>query len=143
MAAVSVSFTHVVKALKPAVNAIESALMLGKVLHPTLYASLIPIVLGVALASASEVTFTMFGFLMAMASNFFCEKRNVLSTKFVSAGDMGKEKTTRKTNQLAVLNVVATVALLPVAMMFPGGLWSVSPAWQPLLPAAFPRASLL
>ena len=142
LAAVSVSFTHVVKALEPVVNAIASAFMLGKVFHPTLYASLIPIVLGVALASASEVTFSMFGFLMAMASNFFYVARNVLSTKFVSAGDMGKEKTTRKTNQLAVVNIVATVALLPVAMMFPGGPWSVSRAWQVAVASGVPAREL-
>ena len=138
LAAVSVSFTHGVKALEPAVIIIPSAFILVEVFHPTLYDSLIPIILGVALASALEVTYSMFGFLMAMASNFFYVARNVLSTKFVSAGDMCKEKTTRKTNQLAVVNIVATLALLPLAMMFPGGLWSVSRASQVAVASGVP-----
>mmetsp|Transcript_3625 Transcript_3625/g.10923 ORF Transcript_3625/g.10923 Transcript_3625/m.10923 type:complete len:444 (+) Transcript_3625:85-1416(+) len=130
LGAVAVSFTHVVKALEPAVNAIASALVLGQVFHPMVYASLAPVFLGVALASSSELSFTMFGFLTAMASNFAFVTRNVLATKFGSVGDMGEDKTTRKTNQLAVLTAVATLVLLPVAMVLPGGLFSIPAAWS-------------
>merc|ERR1719434_431492 len=70
LGAVAVSFTHVVKALEPAVNAIASALILGQVFHPMVYASLLPVFAGVALASSNELSFTMFGFLTAMGSNF-------------------------------------------------------------------------
>jgi len=130
LGAVAVSFTHVVKALEPAVNAVASALILGQVFHPMVYASLAPVFLGVALASSSELSFTMFGFLTAMASNFFFVTRNVLATKFGSTGDMGEDKTTRKTNQLAVLTFVAAAVLFPVALLLPGGLLSFSGACQ-------------
>ncbi|CAK9055179.1 unnamed protein product [Durusdinium trenchii] len=109
LGAVAVSFTHVVKALEPAVNAIASALILGQVFHPMVYASLLPVFAGVALASSKELSFTMFGFLTAMASNFFFVTRNVLATKFGDVGDMGEDKTQRKTNQLAVLTAVAAL----------------------------------
>lgn len=133
LGAVAVSFTHVVKALEPAVNAIASALILGQVFHPMVYASLLPVFAGVALASSKELSFTMFGFLTAMASNFFFVTRNVLATKFGDVGDMGEDKTQRKTNQLAVLTGVATLVLLPVVVLLPGGLTSVPTAWKAAL----------
>jgi len=130
LGSVAVSFTHVVKALEPAVNAIASALILGQVFHPMVYASLLPVFFGVALASSSELSFTMFGFLTAMASNFCFVTRNVLATKLGSVGDMGTDKTERKTNQLAVLTMVATAVLFPIALVLPGGLLSIPAAWQ-------------
>lgn len=129
LGSVAVSFTHVVKALEPAVNAVGSALILGQVFHPVVYASLLPIFAGVALASSSELSFTMFGFLTAMASNFCFVARNVLATKYGAVGDMGEDKVTRKTNQLAVLTAVATLVLLPIALVLPGGLMSAPAAW--------------
>lgn len=133
LGSVAVSFTHVVKALEPAVNAMASALLLGQIFHPMVYLSLLPVFLGVALASSSELSFTMFGFLTAMLSNFAFSARNVLATKFGSVGDMGTDKTERKTNQLAVLTIVATLVLLPIALVIPGGLLSAPAAWQAAL----------
>jgi len=142
LGAVAVSFTHVVKALEPAVNAIASALVLGQVFHPMVYASLLPVFAGVALASSKELSFTMFGFLTAMASNFFFVTRNVLATKFGDVGDMGEDKTQRKTNQLAVLTFVATMVLLPVVLFLPGGLLSVPSAWNAALAKGVSAKSL-
>jgi len=142
LGAVAVSFTHVVKALEPAVNAIASALVLGQVFHPMVYASLLPVFAGVALASSKELSFTMFGFLTAMASNFFFVTRNVLATKFGDVGDMGEDKTQRKTNQLAVLTFVATMVLLPVVLFLPGGLLSVPTAWNAALAKGVSAKSL-
>jgi len=46
---------------------------------------------------------------------------------------MGEDKTQRKTNQLAVLTGVATLVLLPVVVLLPGGLTSVPAAWKAAL----------
>lgn len=143
LGAVAVSFTHVVKALEPAVNAMASALFLGQVFHPLVYLSLAPVFLGVGLASASELSFTMFGFLCAMASNFFFVARNVFATKFGKVGDMGTDTTTRKTNQLAVLTFVATAVLFPVALLLPGGLLSAPAAWNASIQAGVPAKTLM
>lgn len=129
LGAVAVSFTHVVKALEPAVNAIASAFILGQVFHPLVYLSLAPVFIGVGLASSADLSFTMFGFVTAMMSNLFFVARNVLATKLGGVGDMGSDTTTRKTNQLAVLTAVATTVLLPVALVLPGGLLAVPSAW--------------
>eukprot|EP00929_Paragymnodinium_shiwhaense_P071643 TRINITY_DN363_c0_g1_i6.p1 TRINITY_DN363_c0_g1~~TRINITY_DN363_c0_g1_i6.p1 ORF type:complete len:463 (+),score=104.66 TRINITY_DN363_c0_g1_i6:86-1390(+) len=126
----AVSFTHVVKALEPALNAIASAFLLGQVFHPLVYASLIPVFVGVGMASASEMSFTMFAFGTAMMSNMFFVTRNVLATKLGGVGQMGDDMITRKTNQLCVLTMVATAVLFPVALCLPGGLLSVGPAWE-------------
>jgi len=142
LGAVAVSFTHVVKALEPAVNAIASALILGQVFHPMVYLSLAPVFIGVALASSAELSFTMFGFATAMASNFAFVTRNVLATKFGSVGEMGSDTTTRKTNQLAVLTAVATLVLLPLALLLPGGLLSVPSAWAKAVKSGVSAGSL-
>eukprot|EP00444_Apocalathium_aciculiferum_P003949 CAMPEP_0183399032 /NCGR_PEP_ID=MMETSP0370-20130417/11649_1 /TAXON_ID=268820 /ORGANISM="Peridinium aciculiferum, Strain PAER-2" /LENGTH=444 /DNA_ID=CAMNT_0025580121 /DNA_START=55 /DNA_END=1389 /DNA_ORIENTATION=+ len=142
LGAVAVSFTHVVKALEPAVNAIASALILGQVFHPMVYASLLPVFAGVALASSSELSFTMFGFATAMASNFAFVTRNVLATKFGSTGDMGTEMIERKTNQLAVLTIVATAIVFPLALLLPGGLLTAPAAWSAAIAKGIPAGKL-
>jgi len=143
LGACAVSFTHVVKALEPAVNAIASALLLGQVFHPMVYASLLPVFAGVALASSSELSFSMFGFLTAMGSNFAFVTRNVLATKFGKAGDMGDDQQTRKTNQLAVLTMVAAAVLFPVCLFIPGGLLSMPSAWASAVEAGVSSSKLL
>jgi solute carrier family 35 protein E1 len=130
LGAVAVSFTHTVKALEPGVNAIASGLLLGQVFHPFVYLSLVPVFAGVAMASAGEMSFTMFGFLTAFGSNFAFVLRNVLSTKFGSVGQMGDDAVTRKTNQLSVLTTVAALVLLPFVVFIPGGLLEAPAAWD-------------
>merc|ERR1719442_363306 len=140
---VAVSFTHVVKAAEPAVNAMASALILGQVFHPMVYASLLPVFGGVALASSNELSFTSFGFLTAMGSNFAFVARNVLATKFGKAGDMGDDQQTRKTNQLAVLTMVAAAVVTPVCFFVPGGLLSIPSAWAGAVDAGVSSSKLL
>jgi len=142
LSAVAVSFTHVVKALEPAINAVASALVLGQVFHPLVYASLAPVFLGVALASAGELSFTPFGFATAMLSNFAFVARNVLATKLGGIGDMGEDKTERKTNQLAVLTIVAAIVLFPIALVLPGGLRSIPSAWNGAIASGVPASKL-
>jgi len=129
----AVSFTHVVKALEPAVNAVASAVLLGQIFHPVVYLSLLPVFAGVGLASASELSFTTFALMTAMASNVFFALRNVIASKTGSVGEMGEGTITRKSNQLCVLTIVATSVLFPVVLVIPGGLLSFSEAWTAAL----------
>merc|ERR1719487_1665932 len=110
----AVSFTHVVKALEPAVNAVASAFLLGQIFHPLVYCSLLPVFAGVGIASASELSFTTYALMTAMCSNVFFALRNVVASKTGSVGEMGEGVITRKTNQLCVLTFVATAVLFPV-----------------------------
>jgi len=83
LGAVAVSFTHTIKAMEPFFSVLLSALFLGEAPTLAVVGSLLPIVGGVALASASEATFNWFGFLAAMGSNVTFQSRNVFSKKFM------------------------------------------------------------
>jgi len=143
LCSMAVSFTHVVKALEPAATAFATAVILKEVFHPAVYLSLIPVFAGVAMASASEVSFALFGFMTAMLSNFALSARNVLASKFGSLGDMGDDKVERMTNQLSILTIVATVLLLPLAIALPGGLLDCPSAWHAALDRNVPMAELV
>eukprot|EP00931_Biecheleriopsis_adriatica_P051734 TRINITY_DN30038_c0_g1_i1.p1 TRINITY_DN30038_c0_g1~~TRINITY_DN30038_c0_g1_i1.p1 ORF type:complete len:767 (+),score=66.24 TRINITY_DN30038_c0_g1_i1:82-2382(+) len=130
LAVVNVSLTHTVKALEPLVNAIVSAALLGKIFHPLVYVTLIPVVMGVALASVEDASYNTFGFITAMASNVFFALRNVMSAKYHFEGDMGEGTTTRKTNQLIVLTLLASFLWSPIGICAPGGLLVLKDAWK-------------
>ncbi|KAF5833051.1 hypothetical protein DUNSADRAFT_10757, partial [Dunaliella salina] len=68
-AAVAISLTHTVKTLEPAFNVLLSRLILGEVTPLPAMLALIPIMAGVGMASAGELSFNWTGFLTAMASN--------------------------------------------------------------------------
>lgn len=73
--------------MEPFFSVLLSALFLGESPSIPIVLSLLPVVGGVALASATEVTFNWAGFLAAMGSNVTFQSRNVFSKKF-----MGKKK---------------------------------------------------
>ena len=75
----AVSFTHVIKACEPVFAAVLSRFLLHTETPPAVYVSLIPIVLGVGIGSAKELSFTWHGFFAGMASNLFYQLRIVLA----------------------------------------------------------------
>jgi solute carrier family 35 protein E1 len=111
-ATVAVSFTHTVKTLEPVFSALGVYLVSGTVYPLPVYLSLIPVIGGVALASATELSFTWIGFLTAMSSNVAFAARAIYSKKLMS--DM---------TPLNLYNYVTIVALLfciPFALFFEG-----------------------
>lgn len=83
LGAVSVSFTHTIKAMEPFFSVLLSWAFLGSVPSAALLVTLVPIVGGVALASFSEPSFSWVGFAAAMGSNVTFQSRNVLSKKLM------------------------------------------------------------
>ena len=67
----AVSMTHVVKALEPLFSAGVNAVVRGEILPAPVYAALLPVVGGVAVAIASDLTFNPLSFGAAMTSNLF------------------------------------------------------------------------
>ena len=123
--AVAISFTHVVKALEPFINVVGSAVFLKSTFAAPVYASLVPIVAGVIMASLSEVSFNWLGFLTAMGSNFAFTTRNLLSKVSMS---QPKGKNMSAMNLYAVLTLMCTVLLFPFAL---AAEWRVFPtAWR-------------
>ncbi|TKY73509.1 Phosphoenolpyruvate/phosphate translocator 1 [Spatholobus suberectus] len=113
---VAVSFTHTIKAMEPFFSVVLSAMFLGEM--PTLWVvgSLVPIVGGVALASATEASFNWAGFWSAMASNVTNQSRNVLSKKVM----VKKEDSMDNITLFSIITVMSFFLLAPVAVFMEG-----------------------
>jgi solute carrier family 35, member E1 len=81
LGAVAVSLTHTIKSMEPFFTVVLSWLLMGARPAKRVLASLCPIVIGVVVASATDLSFTWAGFNAAMASNVAFQLRNVLSKK--------------------------------------------------------------
>ena len=85
----TVSFSHTVKSSAPAYM-VAANLMMGNSFPPLVYLSMLPILAGVLLSSLSELSFTMFGFLAASASNVAFVARDLGSKRAMAGGSEGK-----------------------------------------------------
>jgi len=113
----AVSFGHIVKASEPVVSSMLNFFFLGEVMPWQVYASLLPIIGGVGLASASELSFNWLCFGAAMGSNLGSASRAVYSKK-VMKGDIGENMDAA--NVYAVLTIMATFMLIPIALLIEG-----------------------
>ena len=76
---VELSFSLTIKSAEPLCTALLSWMLMGETYSIAVYTSLFSIVAGVILASASELSFTMIGFVCAWMSNFALASRSVLN----------------------------------------------------------------
>jgi solute carrier family 35 protein E1 len=113
----SVSFVHVVKSAEPLFAAMLSFLITRKSMPFRSYASLIPIVVGVGLASFKEFSFSWFGFSAAMISNLLYPSRMVLSKKILS-DKPGKQLSA--SNTFRMITAIAFLELLPITFLLEG-----------------------
>ncbi|KAK2995001.1 hypothetical protein RJ640_030048, partial [Escallonia rubra] len=111
-AAVAVSFTHTVKALEPFFNAAASQFILGQQIPLTLWLSLAPVVLGVSMASLTELSFNWLGFISAMISNISFTYRSIYSKKAMTDMD--------STNLYAYISIIALLVCIPPALILEG-----------------------
>lgn len=114
----AVSFAHIVKASEPVVTCVMNALLLGQVLPLPVYATLIPIIGGVGIASMKELSFTWLALAAAMLSNVSSAARGVLSKKTMSGKKIGENLDAQ--NLYAVLTALSTLILIPTALAFEG-----------------------
>lgn len=127
----AVSFTHVVKSAEPVFSAVLAGVIMRSVFAPQVYITLLPIVFGVALASATELSFSWFGFITAMVSNLFYQLRIVWSKQLLSGSsstDGGATTKVSGSNLFRLITIIAAFFLLPVAVVLEGHL--VMPAWR-------------
>jgi solute carrier family 35 protein E1 len=122
----SVSFVHVVKSAEPVFAAVLAGLLNKSFYAPQVYLTLLPIVLGVALASCSELTFSWFGFITAMVSNFFYQLRIVVSKPLLATSADGSKISGG--NLYRVLTVIAAIFLVPISLYLEGN--AIMPAWR-------------
>ena len=114
-AAVAISLTHTIKTLEPAFNVLLSKAILGTSTPPAVMATLIPIMGGVALASASDLSFNWTGFIGAMVSNLTFGFRAVWSKKA-----MGSIKNLDSTAIYAWTTLISVLICVPAAAVFEG-----------------------
>jgi len=114
----AVSFAHIVKASEPVVTCGANALLLGEVLPLKVYATLLPIIGGVAIASMKELSFTMLALASAMLSNVSSSLRGVLSKKTMSGKQIGENLDAQ--NLYAVLTAMSTLVLIPMMLAIEG-----------------------
>uniref|UniRef100_A0A7S4SHE8 Sugar phosphate transporter domain-containing protein n=1 Tax=Alexandrium monilatum TaxID=311494 RepID=A0A7S4SHE8_9DINO len=111
----SVSFTHVVKTREPVWMALGNFLVTGAVLPRAQVLALLPIMLGVAIASAGELSFTWVGFLAALGSTIAFAGRGIFSKRLMTG-----EQSMSPLNVYAMDSLLALVFTLPVAAMSDG-----------------------
>ena len=86
---VAVSFTETIKSSAPAFTVVISRLILGQVTGRYVNLSLVPVMAGLAICSANELSFNMLGFLAALGTNISECGQNVYSKMLIS-GDAFK-----------------------------------------------------
>ncbi|KAK9131900.1 hypothetical protein Scep_011428 [Stephania cephalantha] len=111
-AAVAVSFTHTIKALEPFFNAAASQFLLGQQIPLSLWLSLAPVVIGVSMASLTELSFNWIGFISAMISNISFTYRSLYSKKAMTDMD--------STNVYAYISIIALIVCIPPAIIIEG-----------------------
>lgn len=84
LALVPVSFTETVKSTAPLFTVIFAKVILGQQTSLQVKLSLIPVVVGLALCSATELSFNIFGFLAAVMNNVVDCIQNVYSKKLLA-----------------------------------------------------------
>ncbi|KAJ4960443.1 hypothetical protein NE237_020353 [Protea cynaroides] len=111
-AAVAVSFAHTIKALEPFFNASASQFILGHQIPLSIWLSLAPVVIGVSMASLTELSFNWTGFIGAMISNIAFTYRSIYSKKAMTGMD--------STNVYAYTSIIALLVCIPPAILIEG-----------------------
>lgn len=124
----AVSFTHIIKAAEPAFTSLFSALFLKQYFSPVVYASLIPVMGGVAIASLTERKFSWLAFNSAMLANTASAGRGIFAKKTMREP---QGQNMDPANLYAVLTILATLIMAPVAFLVEGS--KLKPAWEAAL----------
>ncbi|CAO2205006.1 unnamed protein product [Urochloa humidicola] len=111
-AAVAVSFAHTIKALEPFFNAAATQFVLGQQVPFALWMSLAPVVIGVSMASLTELSFNWTGFINAMISNISFTYRSIYSKKAMTDMD--------STNVYAYITIISLFVCIPPTLFVEG-----------------------
>eukprot|EP00922_Rhytidocystis_sp_ex-Travisia-forbesii_P054350 GHVS01080581.1.p1 GENE.GHVS01080581.1~~GHVS01080581.1.p1 ORF type:complete len:622 (-),score=158.15 GHVS01080581.1:338-2203(-) len=112
----AISFVHIVKAAEPAFTAFLSTLTGSKPLSAATYISLVPVILGVSLASLKELSFTWTALVGATMSNVGSAMRGIEAKKTLSNPTAIGHNLTAP-NVYALLTACAATMLAPVALL--------------------------
>jgi len=113
----TVAFTNVVKTLEPLFTCLFSAIFLKQVFALPVYLSLLPVIAGVAVASANEVSFSAISLISGLLSNV-CFALRAITAKRLMTKPVGENMNAQ--NLYAVLTVISLAAILPFALAVEG-----------------------
>lgn len=111
---IPVSFNQAIGATTPAFTAVLAAVMLGHRETTPVYLSLIPVIIGIVIASGAEPMFNLVGFLAALTATAGRALKSVLQGLMLS-------DSSEKMDSLSLLLYmapVATAALVPITLYF-------------------------
>ena len=127
LGAVNVSLTHTIKSLEPFFTVFLSYIFLGSVPTLPVLLTLVPIVAGVVVASATDLSFNWYGFATAMGSNLFFQSRNVISKKYMVESSLesledgnAAKSILDEINLFACISIASAVMMIPVMLAFDG-----------------------
>lgn len=123
----AISFTHILKATEPVWSALILAFGFGEILPWPVYASLVPIIAGVGLASLKELSFTWLAFGSGTLSAVTSAAKAILSKKVLDGKPLGTNLT--PPNMFAVLTILGFAMILPLAYIMEGPA-QVQAAWS-------------
>jgi len=111
----AISFTHVLKATEPVWAALISAVVFRDFLPLPVYLSLVPIILGVSLASLKELTFSWYSFIAGTMSAVTSASKAILSKKVLDGKPLGENLT--PANMFAILSILGFISIVPVSLI--------------------------
>ena len=111
----AISFTHVLKATEPVWSALISAAVFRDFMPVPVYLSLVPIILGVSLASLKELSFSWMSFVAGTGSAVTSAAKAILSKKVLDGKPLGENLT--PANMFAVLSILGFLAIAPVSLI--------------------------
>lgn len=114
-----VSFTQVVKASEPVFTAGISAIFLREYLPWQVYMTLIPVCIGVAIASTSELSFSWYCLAAGIVANIFGAARGVFG-KTQMCGETSCLEQLSPENYYAILTILSFIMLIPVTAFLEG-----------------------
>lgn len=109
-----------VKAAEPVFTAILAAIFTRTFLSWPSYLSLVPVVIGVSVVSANELTFSWFCLSAGFLSNIFAAARSVFGKVQMSGKESSVKKMTSE-NYYSMITIVSFLLLIPITLMMEGG----------------------
>eukprot|EP00798_Chlamydomonas_sp_ICE-L_P030815 gene30815-35848_t len=150
LGAVNVSLTHTIKSLEPFFTVVITFFLYGSLPAWPVLVTLLPIVAGVVVASATDLSFNWYGFVTAMGSNFAFQSRNVISKRYMTEsslacleGGMEPEEVLNETDLFLGISLMALPLAIPVMLAWDGpGLVSRMAAVQAADPFTLASAAM-